>query len=64
MANDTSRRNFLRAAAIGAASAATFGSAAADRDATPRKPNVVFLWTDEQRADTMAAYGKTPGGSR
>ena len=29
-----------------------------------RKPNLLFLWTDEQRADTMAAYGnhqiKTP----
>ena len=24
---------------------------------TGRKPNLVFLWTDEQRADTMAAYG-------
>jgi len=22
-----------------------------------RKPNLLFLWTDEQRADTMAAYG-------
>lgn len=21
------------------------------------KPNLLFLWTDEQRADTMAAYG-------
>lgn len=23
------------------------------------KPNLLFLWTDEQRADTMAAYGNT-----
>jgi len=23
----------------------------------PDKPNLLFLWTDEQRADTMAAYG-------
>jgi hypothetical protein len=22
-------------------------------------PNLLFLWTDEQRADTMAAYGNT-----
>ncbi|MCP5113719.1 MAG: hypothetical protein GY953_23030, partial [bacterium] len=21
------------------------------------KPNLLFVWTDEQRADTMAAYG-------
>ena len=24
---------------------------------TKRKPNLLFIWTDEQRADTMAAYG-------
>src|ERR1044072_6777569 len=23
------------------------------------KPNLLFLWTDQQRADTMAAYGNT-----
>jgi arylsulfatase A-like enzyme len=23
----------------------------------PKKPNLLFIWTDEQRADTMAAYG-------
>jgi arylsulfatase A-like enzyme len=26
---------------------------------TKRKPNLLFIWTDEQRADTMAAYGNT-----
>lgn len=25
--------------------------------AAPRKPNLLFLWTDEQRPDTMAVYG-------
>jgi arylsulfatase len=25
----------------------------------PSKPNLLFIWTDEQRADTMAAYGNT-----
>jgi choline-sulfatase len=25
--------------------------------ASRRKPNLLFIWTDEQRADTMAAYG-------
>ena len=24
-----------------------------------RKPNLLFIWTDEQRADTMAVYGDT-----
>ena len=31
-----------------------------DRDmprTTPRKPNLLFIFTDEQRADTMACYG-------
>ena len=23
------------------------------------KPNLLFLWTDQQRADSMAAYGNT-----
>ena len=23
------------------------------------KPNLLFLWTDEQRADTLEAYGNT-----
>jgi arylsulfatase A-like enzyme len=27
--------------------------------ADKRKPNLLFIWTDEQRADTMAAYGNT-----
>lgn len=25
----------------------------------PGRPNLLFIWTDEQRADTMAAYGNT-----
>ena len=24
-----------------------------------RKPNLLFIWTDEQRADTMGVYGNT-----
>ncbi len=46
------RRDFLKTAAA-SATAPTF---AAKRRAT-RKPNLLFIWTDEQRADTMAAYG-------
>jgi len=26
---------------------------------SPSKPNLLFIWTDEQRADTMVAYGNT-----
>lgn len=49
-----SRRQFLEVA--GAAPLAA--PHAALRNAA-RKPNLLFLWTDEQRADTMAAYGNT-----
>ncbi|MCG3197898.1 MAG: Multifunctional alkaline phosphatase superfamily protein PehA [bacterium] len=54
-----SRRSFLKAASVFAA-----GFSGGARSAPARKPNLLFLWTDEQRPDTMAAYGnpriKTP----
>jgi len=51
---EVTRRTFLGAQAAAAASlAAGTGSGAARKE----KPNLLFLWTDEQRADTMAAYG-------
>jgi arylsulfatase A-like enzyme len=28
-------------------------------ESTPGGPNLLFIWTDEQRADTMAVYGNT-----
>jgi arylsulfatase A-like enzyme len=28
---------------------------------TKRPPNILLLWTDEQRADTLAAYGNRSG---
>lgn len=49
-----SRRGFMGAQAAAAASV-MFGANTAR--AARRKPNVLFLWTDEQRPDTMAAYG-------
>jgi len=58
----TTRRDFLRAAGTGAAALAMPGCAsrpARAAGAKRRKPNLLFLWTDEQRADTMAAYGNT-----
>lgn len=52
--NRLSRRAFLQSvAATAAAGCATTGSPAR----TGRKPNLLFIWTDEQRADTMAVYG-------
>jgi arylsulfatase A-like enzyme len=59
------RRQFLKG--IGLAAAAPLcgaGGPTSARAAAARKPNLLFLWTDEQRADTMAVYGnskiKTP----
>jgi len=49
-----SRRNFFKTAAGLAAGAAFSGPA---RAAKRRKPNLLFLWTDEQRADTIDVYG-------
>jgi arylsulfatase A-like enzyme len=53
-----SRRGFIKA--VGASTAFWTASARADGSRTRGrrdKPNLLFLWTDEQRADTMAAYG-------
>jgi len=56
--NTISRRDFLRASAIGAAALAVPGVLHAN--ATSRKrPNILFLLSDDQRADTIAAYGNT-----
>lgn len=47
------RRRFLATAA-----AATLASAASPAPTRPRrKPNLLVLWTDEQRADTIDVYG-------
>jgi arylsulfatase len=47
----TSRRGFLKQSASFAATAPWISKRRTD------KPNLLVLWTDEQRADTMAAYG-------
>ena len=62
MAVKMNRRDFSKALALGAATFAVPGCAGASRSAVRsrgRKPNLLFIWTDEQRADTMAAYGNT-----
>lgn len=50
-----SRRSFLKAAA-GVAVGVALGKNRAHA-ATKGKPNLLFLWTDEQRADTIDVYG-------
>ena len=50
-----SRRVFLKAAALGAAATLTRGLHAAG--AAAKRPNVIFLLTDDQRGDTIAALG-------
>jgi arylsulfatase A-like enzyme len=46
------RRDFVEAAVAGPVTAAIQTG-----KNISRKPNLLFLWTDEQRPDTMAAYG-------
>jgi len=50
-ARSTTRRRFLTA------SAAALGATAMAAPEKRRKPNLLVLWTDEQRADTLAVYG-------
>ncbi|MBN1348774.1 sulfatase-like hydrolase/transferase [candidate division KSB1 bacterium] len=55
MPSDTTnptRRDFLKTMAAAAVSANIVGCTK-----TRRKPNLLFIWTDEQRADTMRIYG-------
>jgi choline-sulfatase len=56
MSRRTTRRKFLQAGAVTITAPGLLRSATA-AGAKRRKPNLLFLWTDEQRADTMAAYG-------
>jgi len=62
MKSKIDRREFIKAAGIASAALTVPGCATAAPIAAPsktRKPNLLFIWTDEQRADTMAAYGNT-----
>jgi arylsulfatase A-like enzyme len=49
---DLTRRDFIKTV-----SAAAFGTSIIGCSRKARKPNLLFLWTDEQRADTMGVYG-------
>jgi arylsulfatase A-like enzyme len=60
--NLTTRRDFLQTIGLGAAAISATGCFHTSKDSIPtgkRKPNLLFIWTDEQRADTVAAYGNT-----
>lgn len=48
------RRQFLKTSGAAALTAPYMATGAPGR-----KPNLLFLWTDEQRSDTMALYGNT-----
>lgn len=51
-----SRRNFVKRSVAAAPMAGLFPHMLTSKSRA-RKPNLLFLWTDEQRADTMKAYG-------
>ena len=62
MKSTMNRRQFIQVVSTGAAGLAAGACAGGPQRLSGRKrskPNLLFIWTDEQRADTMAAYGNT-----
>ncbi|MHC4572936.1 MAG: sulfatase-like hydrolase/transferase [Planctomycetota bacterium] len=60
MSTGMTRRQFIKSTAAGSLALTALGpSVVSAVKQSRRKPNLLFLWTDEQRADTMAAYGNT-----
>jgi arylsulfatase A-like enzyme len=60
MKSKMNRREFVKGISIGAAALLgrrISGASGQIVRRKPNKPNLLFIWTDEQRADTMAAYG-------
>ncbi|MHC4118912.1 MAG: sulfatase family protein [Planctomycetota bacterium] len=55
MTNKINRRDFLKSSALGPLAAAALGTAAFS--ASGRKPNVIYIMTDQQRKDTLRCYG-------
>ena len=51
-----SRRDFVKASAVASSMPALMPGILTSKNKA-RKPNLLFLWTDEQRADTMGVYG-------
>ncbi len=56
MSPKISRREFVRTAA-GIIAGQSLGGFMPKPSRKQKKLNLLFIWTDEQRADTMAAYG-------
>ncbi|NOY58082.1 MAG: sulfatase-like hydrolase/transferase, partial [Calditrichaeota bacterium] len=48
------RRNFIKTTTTASLAANIVGCSK-----KARKPNLLFIWTDEQRADTMQVYGNS-----
>jgi len=63
-----SRRTFIKTTSAGIAGITVMPLEACLNSVKKEKPNLLFLWTDEQRADTLEAYGnykiKTPNLNR
>jgi arylsulfatase A-like enzyme len=57
MKRTLTRREMLKASAAAGLGLPALRAMATAAGAARRKPNLLFLWTDEQRADTMTAYG-------
>ncbi len=58
MTTQITRREFIKSSVACPLSLTALGGWAVTAGAQEKeKPNLLFLWTDEQRADTMAAYG-------
>ncbi|UCC99316.1 MAG: sulfatase-like hydrolase/transferase [Phycisphaerales bacterium] len=60
MKRTMNRRQFIKVAGASAAGLTAGGCGAVGAKTAGRKrdkPNLLFIWTDEQRADTMATYG-------
>ena len=64
MANQTSRREFLKRTALGLAGAAALGRTVRAAEESARRPNVLIVMVDEMRADCLGVAGhpivKTP----
>ncbi len=55
MSTTLSRRSFLKTTSAALATSPFL----AHCSGKPKKPNLLFVWTDQQRFDTMAVYGNT-----
>ncbi len=51
------RREFLTSVAGGAALSAASGAVAADKPGASRRPNIIFYFANQYRADNIGVYG-------